>query len=280
MKKFNEIFGYLSYRKYLEDFLEFKKNTDYGYSYRQFSKLAGFSSPSVLPSVISGQKKIGQRSIPKYLKALNLTGKQAEYFTILVNMNNEKSEEKIEFYRNSLIEVTPKSQRKLLTEEHYQYLSHWLYPVLEEMSHIDNFNEDIQWIKGKLIDNKISDNEIASALNFLKRNRFLKKNDSGSISATGKIITIPSRKKSLAIRRMHRMLMEQAIALHDSVSQDEREYRSVTFSVPKSYISEIKKQIIQFKDQLLEHYSQISSDHDQEEKVVTQLNIQFFKHTH
>ncbi|MGE0616139.1 MAG: TIGR02147 family protein, partial [Bacteriovoracia bacterium] len=38
------LFEYTDYRKYLEDYYNFKKATDPGFSYRSFAKAAGFTS--------------------------------------------------------------------------------------------------------------------------------------------------------------------------------------------------------------------------------------------
>ncbi|NRA47309.1 MAG: TIGR02147 family protein [Oligoflexales bacterium] len=278
MDKKPSIFGYTSYRQYLQDFFEYKKSKDYGYSYRQFSKSAGFSSVSVLPSILSGRRNLSIKSIPKFVSVLQLNAEEKKYFILLVKMNNEKNVENIDKYFQELTAITPSKSKKQLSDEHFQYLSHWIYPLLEELVNFEDFKEDFGWVKSILYDSQISDQEISSALLFLKRTELVVKNESGKYSATGKILTFPGDRKNLNIRRFHRMIMDQAKKLHEVLNPSEREYATITLCVPKSEIAEIKKKISDFKSELLEKYTggvEKSSD----SSTITQLNIQFFRHS-
>lgn len=278
MTKLPRIFEYTSYRKYLQDYFDYKKGMEYGYSYRFFSRKAGFSSASVLPSILSGSRNLGVKSIPKFVNALDLGEAEAAYFAILVRMNNEKNSDKAKQFHDQLLKICPKKNKKILSDEHNQYLSHWIFPVLEELVRFSDFREDPAWIKSKLFDAHVSQQEITEALSYLRKVGLVRRDADGRYTATGKIITIPSKQRNISIRRMHRILMEQAKILHEKLDQEDREYRSITLQVPKSQLEEVKKKIIEFKDSLLDSFSE-AKDHSSEEATVAQVNIQFFRHT-
>ena len=52
----------------------FRKDGKRGYSYRAFSKAAGFSSPNVLKLVIEGKRNIGPEAVENFITALGLSG--------------------------------------------------------------------------------------------------------------------------------------------------------------------------------------------------------------
>ena len=67
------IFAYTNYRSFLKDLYDHKKKTTSYFSYRYFSKKAGFSSHNVLKLIINGERNIAYDSIPKFSKALELS---------------------------------------------------------------------------------------------------------------------------------------------------------------------------------------------------------------
>ena len=85
------VYGYTDFRTYLRDYYEFRKDGQHDYSFRAFSKTAGFSSPNILKLMIDGERNISPEATQKFCKGLNLTGQMAEYFATLVRMNQAKN---------------------------------------------------------------------------------------------------------------------------------------------------------------------------------------------
>jgi len=83
---------YKDYRLFLRDFYREKKKFHYCYSFRLFSRVAGFASPNFLKLVMDGRRNISRDSIPKFGKALKLTPTEIEYFEHLVFWNQGKSD--------------------------------------------------------------------------------------------------------------------------------------------------------------------------------------------
>ncbi|RYZ61649.1 MAG: TIGR02147 family protein, partial [Proteobacteria bacterium] len=74
------IYGHTNYREYLAAFYKAKKESKRGYSYRQFSQQAGFTSPNFLKLVIEGKRNLSPQSIEQFLTALSLPAPMAAYF--------------------------------------------------------------------------------------------------------------------------------------------------------------------------------------------------------
>ena len=64
-KQTPSVFDYLSYRAYLRDMYAFLKRARKGFSYRSFSRAAGFKSQSVLKQLIDGERNLADDSIAR-----------------------------------------------------------------------------------------------------------------------------------------------------------------------------------------------------------------------
>jgi uncharacterized protein (TIGR02147 family) len=85
---------YVNYRKYLRDFYREKKFVNPSYSYRLFSRLAGFAAPNLLKLVMDNQRNLSRESAHKFAKGLGL-GTDTEYFVDLVDRNQGGLKERI-----------------------------------------------------------------------------------------------------------------------------------------------------------------------------------------
>ena len=74
---------YEDYRLYLRDFYEERKKTSV-FSWREFAKLAGFSSSGYLKLVCDGKTRLSKIGAVKVAPAMGLAGFQADYFCLMV----------------------------------------------------------------------------------------------------------------------------------------------------------------------------------------------------
>lgn len=78
------------YRAYLrEKFIYLKKIKSAGFSYQKFADLAGFSSKGFVKDVADGKKKLTNNSLEKFVKGLNLKGAEANFFRMLVCLDDK-----------------------------------------------------------------------------------------------------------------------------------------------------------------------------------------------
>jgi len=73
------IYQYLDFRLYLHDVFERKKKSKVGFSFRQFSKLAKFSSGHYVKYVIDGKRNLGEDGFEKIVGALKLSKKEISF---------------------------------------------------------------------------------------------------------------------------------------------------------------------------------------------------------
>lgn len=65
------IFEYRDYREYMRDFYEERKRCS-AFTWREFAKLAGFSSSGYLKLVCDGKTRLSLAGIPQVASAMNL----------------------------------------------------------------------------------------------------------------------------------------------------------------------------------------------------------------
>lgn len=270
------IFGYTDYREYLKDFYELKKSGVRGYSFRAFSKASGFSSPNFLKLVIDGERNISPDACQKFIKGLALSGPSAEYFQTLVLMNQAKTDAEKEKYFRILEKLTPHKHRRKLSGETLHYLSHWLFPVLREMTHLEDFREDPYWIARRLNEN-VSVHQIAMALEFLKKQQFLQKNEFGKLQPQDNFVLSSDEVASLAVRNYHRQMLGQAEGMLEKLPVESREYSSSTFILPQESLAKLKTKIKNFVKELNE-WAVLELEKEKAESII-QFNIQMYPHT-
>jgi uncharacterized protein (TIGR02147 family) len=88
-----KIFEYTDYRFFLKDYYAFQKRNNRGFSYRSFASLSGVA-PSLLKDVVSGRRQLTLKIMEKYADAMQLSARERDYFRILVEFVNAKSNQK------------------------------------------------------------------------------------------------------------------------------------------------------------------------------------------
>ncbi|MEW6041120.1 MAG: TIGR02147 family protein [Elusimicrobiota bacterium] len=270
-KEMKDIFEYTDFRTYLKDYYLHKKETTLYFSFRYFSKKAGFASPSVLKFIIDGKRNLSQEGINKFIDALGLTQKRSAYFQGLVNFNQAKTEKAKNRYFNELIKLTPGTQFKHVEKNQYEFYSKWYYSAIRELVTIKDFNDDPAWIAEHLHP-PISLREAKNAVSTLLKLGFIKRNKDGKLIQAAPLITTGNEISSLSIRNFHRQMIGLAGESLESVQNKRREISSLTMGISEKSFMEIKERIAAFEDEILET---ISKDTEKTEHVY-QLNFQFF----
>lgn len=127
------IVKYLDYRVYMREFYEERKRTS-AFTWREFSKLSGFSSSGYLKLVCDGKTRLRGAGAESVAKAMGLTGYKAEYFCWLVKFcDSSKSEEKQKAY-DEMQRIADVNKVRILGGDAYSYFSNWINPALRELA--------------------------------------------------------------------------------------------------------------------------------------------------
>lgn len=268
------IFNYLNYRDYLSDFYDAEKVHNPKFSYRYFSRRAGYSSPNFLQLVIKGKRGLSSESVERFAKALDLGAKEKKFFSYLVEFNQARTAEE----KNKAFEKVAASRRfrqaRRIDHAMYTYLSRWYFPAIREMTARVDFQEDVEWIATQLLPN-IKPSEVKEALEILLELGLVVRQDDGKLSRGEPSLTTGHEVHSLAIGNYHRQMLQRASESIESVPSELRDLGALTVCIEPSSVPEIKQRIHTFREQLLDR-----CDRDDTPRVVYQINLQFFPLNH
>lgn len=265
-----DIFSYLDYRQYLNDYYERAKDHNTAFSYRYFARRAKLSSPSFLRHVMRGERNLGAESISKFAEALNLNDEETKFFGALVHFNQAKTNtEKIHAFE--LVAASKRfGQARHLDRAMFEYFSHWYYPAIREMASRQDFNEDPSWVATQLLP-PIEPQQAKEALEALEEIGLLERDETGRLRRSEASITTGHEVRSLSIASYHRQMLMRAGEAIEIIDREWRDLGAMTICISPKTAIKLKERIHTFRELLLE-----ICDREEDASVVYQFNTQLF----
>jgi len=270
MKMIRNVFDYDNYRAFLKDSYHSLKEQDPKYSFRFFSKLAGFKSSSVLKMIMDGKRNLGSRSIDQFSHALKLTSQEASFFRILVLFNQAKTNDEKQSYAQALMHFNEFKKAHPLSEAQYNFYAFWYMPVIWELAGISSFQNDPEWIAKTILPN-ITTSQAKKALAELVQLGLLVPSKKGSLVKAVASVRTTDEVASSAIAQWHREMIRMGAESIDLFPRDKRDISSITCAMSLSTAQKMKEKIQKFRKEMMDLASQDPSPH-----MVYQLNFQFF----
>jgi uncharacterized protein (TIGR02147 family) len=265
------LYQYVDYRQFLSRYYTHRKKDDTRFSYRAFSRKAGFVSPSYLLDVIKGEKNISLKSIDGVCRALGLNARERLYFENLVRFNQSNTTEAKRHYYEQLAPYLKKESGSQLSKDQYLYFSQWYAPVIREMVNLDNFKEDPKWMSWKLR-GRVTPLQAKKALQLLFNLKMVERDDEGRLRATETNLTTPNEVAEVVMVKFHK---EMLLLARESVEHDEgdhREISGITAALTSEQFKAVKTKIQEFQDTLMHELIETNSKASE----VYQINFQFF----
>jgi len=264
---------YENYRDYLRDWYAWMKESSPQFSYRTFSKWAGFKSPNQLQLIIQGKRNITRQTLGLFTKILKLKRREARYFEILVNLNQASTPQAQANYLKDLSEYFKRHGNELKHNQ-YEYLMKWYYPVLRELVTTKGFKIERHAL-ARRIGHGITPRQIDEALDKLIALKLLAKNE-GKLKQSQAVVTTGAETKEAASYFYHEQMLQLALAALKKQMPDERNFSAITLACRKSDISEIAQILNDCRQQVLSYLENRDGCEDEE---VYQLNLQLFRVT-
>lgn len=226
------------YRTHLDQELKRRRSVNPSYSLRSFARTLGIN-PGFLSSVLNGKRSL---SAPM---ALTLA-------------------QKLGWSESAALKV------ESVTLNQFRVISDWYHLAILELTFLKDFKPDPAWIGSKIgipAEEARSAIERLLALGLLERSGKTYKKSARHIGTVG---DVPSQ----AVRNFHLQMIEKAKASIQEQSIDERHIAGTTFSISRTDVITVKREIEKFRNRLRKIL-----DHSAGEEVY-QLEIQFFNLTH
>ena len=234
------IFEYRDYHLYLQDYYDERKRLG-AFSWREFCRNAGFSSPNFLKLVSMGQSKLSKIKACQVAKSMGLVDYEEQYFYQLVAYGNADNNETQRAAFLEMERIALEHQVRVVDKEALQYYESWKYPVIRELAPLmpgatprDLAEECKEYVSAE---------EISDVLDFLVKAGFLKKEDNGVYTQTAQTIIGSKEALPIAIRAMHKEMAIMAARAVDRYSANERFFNGVTLSVNQDAYNRIVEEI-------------------------------------
>ena len=259
---------YKDYYSLIKDFYEDQKRTSY-FSWREFAKLAGFSSPTYLRLVSEGKSKLSRVSMNRMISAMGLVGFEVDYFKALVNFCNAKDDESKMPYWKEMRRIALEYKVRVVDKEAVEYFDGWKNQVVRELAPMMPGATPGQI--AKTCCNEISAAEVSKSLEFLTKAGFLKKGADGSYRQTEKNVAASKEGMAYAVHAMQHKMLQLADESIERFEPQERSVSSVTFTVNRECYERIVQEIDSFRRKIAAMPSEIEKA-DQ----IYHLNMQLF----
>jgi len=264
------VYDYLDYRSFLRDLFEFKKKQNKYFSYRNFSRKAGFASPNFLKLVIEGQRNLTNTSIVKIAKGFELKKQETEFFESLVFMNQAKILDDKNHYYRKMSSVKGYISAHLIEKASYEYFTKWFYPAIREILMFKDCESAPDKIARRL-NPEITPKEAEKAIKLLLDLGLIQKDSDDCWEQCDKVVSTGPEVTSLVIANYHKEMLRLASESIERFPPEKRDITALTLSVKRKRLTEIKEKIASLRRELLE-----LAVNDQEPDQVYQINFQVF----
>jgi len=246
-----DIRHFTSYRAFLLALIPHLKETDPDFSYRVFSKRAGFSSPNYLKLVAEGQRNLAPVSIDKFVRGLGLSRREARIFRLMVLLEAARTDEERNTHCLRLLELVSDEPTARMRGNQFAVYQAWYPLVIREMAALPDFAADPAWIAQRLRP-RITEAQARRALELLFETGLLVEDEDGHVVQADRRLTTGPIVRSLAVRNYHRAHLDLATGALDGVPQDERNVTSVTLKLSRRAYAEAIQAVGELRQRLLE----------------------------
>ena len=267
-----DILEYTDYRQYIADYYADRKAKT-AFSWQEFAKTAGFSSPVYLKYVSEGRFNLSAEAASRTAQAMHLADYEREFFVEMVKFDHAKNDDEKRAAFSKMVSIAESRKAKIVDGESFRFFEDWKNPVLRELAPAMPGAKPLAMAHA--CRPEVSAAEVSDALSFLVKADLLKKDKDGNYAQTDKVVTTgPMEFTPLAVRGLHRQMGEFALDAIENVPQDERHFSGLTLGITREAYEKIVQRIAEFrKDIIAIATSETATDE------VYRLNVQFFPMT-
>ena len=259
---------YQDYRKYMLDYFDWRKRTSV-FSWREFSKQAGFSSPSYLKLVCDGKSSLSRVGVLQVAAAMELSEFECEYFKLMVDFTNAKDDVKKKEAFRKMEKFASEQHARVMNADAFDYYESAVNSIVRELAPL--MPGALPGVLAKKIKHEFTAQEIRDSLKLLVKLNFLKTKAENVYEQTDKIIKGSCDALVLALRSMNRQMIDLAREAIDKIDPSERNISGVTVGVNEEALKRITDAVNTCRKQVVA----IAGECDKIDQVY-RLNLQLF----
>lgn len=264
----DSILQYQDFRRYLQDFYDWKKRTSV-FSWRDYSKMAGFSSPVFLKQVCEGKANLGKKASLKVADAFGFVGGERDYFFNMVQYAQAKTDEKKHFAYVEMQSILRANKVHHIGAETFRYYDSWIHPVVRELA--PSMPGAMPKEIAKKCIHDVSATQVKESIDFQVNAGILQKTGDATYKQTDKLLAGDTQAISLAVRSMNKQMADFAVDAIDRFSADERFISGITMGVSNDAYGKIVEVLRKCREQVQDIIL-----NDSKTEQVLRLNLQLF----
>ena len=261
------IIEYSDFRQFLLDYYEERKRIS-AFSWREFSKVAGFTSSSYMKVVCDGKSKLSKIGVERVAAAMGLTGFELDYFRAMVKFGQAANEETKKAAYRDMLAIAKVHKVRVLEGDLFAYYDTWRNPMMRELAPL--MPGATPGEMAKMCYTETSAQEVRESLDFLTRTGLLKKEKDGRFAQSEASVSGTPDATRLALRGMHRQMAQLATPALE-LPASERNFSGVTMGVSRDSYDRIVKVLDDCRRQIIA----IAAE-DKSIEQVYRLNLQLF----
>ena len=174
MKK---IYEYSDYRSPIADYYAERKARE-AFTWRDFAKNAGFSSPVYLKQVSEGRFNLSDDAAERVARAMEFEDGDVQYYVLLVRFNHAKKDSEKRALLTQMFAIAKSHKVKILEGDAFKFFDDWKNSVVRELAPSMPGAKPLDMAHA--CRPKVSAAEISDVLAFLLKADILKKDENGN----------------------------------------------------------------------------------------------------
>jgi len=252
----------------MQDFYDDRKKNSV-FSWREFAKVAGFTSPTYLKLVCEGKSGLSQVGVERVASAMGLVGFELEYFRALVLFCQARNDDDKKKAYAEMQEIAKACRVRVLGGDAFKFYESWKCPVVRELAAMIPGAKPLAL--AKMCHHEISGMEVRDILHDLVKMGLLKKTGEDVYQQVEKNLEGSAEALPMAIRTMHRDMAKFAEGAVDQFGKEERDITGITMGLGPDTYGRVVKILEDCRRKIVDVVS-VSDDAER----VYRLNLQLF----
>jgi len=242
------IFDYLDYRDLLKEAYEERKLANPMYSYRVLSEYLGLDTSNIF-RILQKDAHLPARCQSRALEFLNLTGRSAEYFVLLIAYGRERNAKAKQSILESALALRDVSRRHLDDQE-LSFYSEWWVVALRSLLEVKG-GRAVPSDLARSLNPAISEKDAKTALELLQKLGLVKKASSGRLVLSDLHLAASGKPSDVhGVRRYQKQILSMASDSMERFDPKLRDISTLTLVVDEHAFSEIREMLRECRRQI------------------------------
>lgn len=269
MKQTVTIYEYNNYRIFLKDTFDSIKANKPQISQRFIANKLGYKSSGAISLILSGKKNISLEKAHSFASFVGLNKEETDYFKLLVQFNQTKSESEEKYLLLSLAEFK-NSHFATIDLDRYEFFNHWYHSVVREVIGLHPGITSAKDIS-RLVTPPITELQAQTALDLLEKLQFIRQNENGGYERAEPVVTTGKTMDSSVIKKYNHEMIRLGLVDPKGTKKGDRSNSSLMLSVSEKTYFTMLEEMREFRKRLL-HMAQEDVDPER----VYQFNFQTY----